>query len=570
MNQLSLLFVNENLQSKHREPRSRSHIQRHVQRFHADKSRRQKNAYLKGNLQKTQELLGWLERDQPDSLSLVVDQDKCRQRGGDSEADNRKANNHESPLVSDNSNSPMPPHAQTHRWSKCTMSLSGRCLSSFAFTGVEYDDMVHRSIQYFTSDWKPFACKCDVDTPLCTWPGKVNSSHCPEHILSINEIVRKCLHNKMHMYALITTCAGRIRSVDNDIVEHIDRPEMYMAKAINLLRNFLREYPVIDEQVIIDVYFLSTFEFYLKNYNGAQIYLRIIKSMVESLGGFSCMGEYARRLCWNGDISIALENPSHPILSQIWTPQPITTSLIKQMTLKGTAVLSDNMGSAFQHHKDFLSVELLAVVAEICSNATLIKSARTAQCTLTTQMIFERGTTLLHRLLSCGANTEARHDLHSLKEDCCRYALALWVWNIFIRGAPNMAVDIDYAASTDVTDARQMRPIIARQLKQKILRACEYANEYTIDLVEYRLRLWIIGVGISGAEPGQARDWYTNCFLQFANALRVSSIEQVSNIFLGYVYLEQFECHNMKRLEELLSRAPTVKAAGVVRAHGST
>ena len=72
-----------------------------------------------------------------------------------------------------------------------------------------------------------------------------------------------------------------------------------------------------------------------------------------------------------------------------------------------------------------------------------------------------------------------------------------------IRGTANIDVNIDYAASTDVTDARQMRPIIARQLKQTIFRACEYANECTVDLMEYRLRLWIIGVGISGVEPGK-------------------------------------------------------------------
>lgn len=552
----SLLFVNENLQSRPREPRSKSYIQRHVQRYHADKSRRQKNASLKGKLQKTQELLGWLERDQPKSLSLVVEQDKCQKLCGRPKAHDNKATNHESRVALDHPKSKLPLPSNRLVGTKYTTSLPGQYFGSFAFTNVEYDEMVHRSIQYFTSDWKPFACKCDVDTPLCKWPGKINSTHCPEHILSINEIVRRCLHDKMHMYALIASCAGRIRSVDKDIVEHIDNAEMYMARAINLLRNFLKESPVIDEQVIIDVYFLSTFEFYIKNYSGAQIYLRIIKSMVEVLGGFHYMGEYARRLCWNGDISVALEHPSQPILPPIWTPQPIMTSRKEQTVLDGTAALTDNMGSAFQQHEDFLSPELLAIVAEICSNAKLIQSATTTEFHLNTQTIFERGTALLHRLLACGPNSEARRDAVALKEDCCRYAMALWVWNIFIRGAANVGIDIDYAASTDVTDARQMRPAIARQLKQTIFRACEIANECATDSTQYRLRLWIIGVGISGAEPGKARDWYTDFFWQLANALQISTIEQVSNVFRGFLYLQEFECSNMKRLEDLLRRQP--------------
>lgn len=550
MNPPSLLFVNENLQGKHSQQQSKSSIQRHVQRYHADKARRQKNATLRSKLQRTQELLGWLEKDQPNSLSPVVEQDKGRPRG-------RKPKGiHESELVSAHSGSSLLPTANHRDGSKYSPLLSGQYFGSFAFTNVEYDEVVHRSIQYFTSDWKPFACKCDVDTPLCKWPGKIDSAYCPEHILSINEIVRRCLHNKMHMYALIASCAGRIRSVDKDIVEHIDHPEMYMAKAINLLRNFLKEYPVIDEQIIIDVYFLSTFEFYLKNYSGAQIYLRIIKSMVESLGGFRHVGEYTRRLCWNGDISVALEHPSQPILPPIWTPQPVASGGKDQVVLDGISVLADGMGSSFQQHKDFLSPGLLDIVVDICSTAKLLKSAKKPEFNPNTQTIFERGTALLHRLLSSGPDLEGRRDLPSLKQDCCRYALALWVWNIFIRGAAHVDVNIDYAASTDVTDARQMRPIIARQLKQTIFRACEYANECTVDLMEYRLRLWIIGVGISGVEPGKARDWYIDFFWQLANVLQISTTEQLSHVFSGYFYLEEFECSNMKRLVEILSRQP--------------
>ena len=564
MNSTAFLFVNENLESKYQESRSRPSIQRHVQRNHAERCRKQRNASLKSKLLKTQELLGWRERHQTDSISLVVEEDNYRQLWGQARAHDSDATEHEAYLALDSSKTPFALHDNPQA-PKHASSLPRPHFGSFAFTEVNYDELVHRSIRYFTSRWKPFACKCDVDAPLCIWPGEIDSDHCPEHVLNVNDIVRNCLHNKMHMYALIATCAGRIRSVEKDIVQHMDCPEKYMAKAISLLRNFLKERPVIDEQVIIDVYFLSTFEFYLKNYSGAQIYLRIIKTMVESLGGFHCLGEYARRLCWNGDISVALEHPSPPILPQIWTPPAIATST-RTMLLEETPTLSDGTGSAFHCHKDFLSPRLLAIVAEICSSVKLLKSAGTAELTLSTQTTFEHGTALLHRLLSLGADKHARHDLQSLKEETCRYALALWVWNIFIRGAASAAVDRSYAASTDVTDARQMRPIIAKQLKQVIFRACEYANESTIDLKEYELRLWIIGVGLSGAEPGPARDWYAKLFLLFASALHIRTIEQVSNVFRGYVYLEEFECNNMKRLAELLRQASPTNDGGVVRA----
>jgi hypothetical protein len=368
------------------------------------------------------------------------------------------------------------------------------------------------------------------------------------------------------MYCLIATCAGRIRSVEADIVQHIDSPETYMAKAISLLRNFLKDYPVIDEQVIIDVYFLSTFEFYLKNYSVAQIYLRIIKSMVENIGGFRHLGEYARRLLWNGDVSVALEHPSQPILPPIWTPQPISTSLGGRIGLDGTPVLTNGMGSSFYQHDDIMSPNLLAAVAEICYYAKLLKPSTAVELTPDTQTVFERGTALLHRVLSFGPDAEAKPDPNSLKGDCCRYALTLWVWNVFIRGASNTAVT-SHGVSTDVTDARQMRPIIAKQLKRAIVRACKYANESTINLKVYQLRLWIIGVGISGAEQGKTKDWYCDCFVQLANALKVRTIEQVSHIFSGYAYLEGFESNNMKQLADLLKRPTKDLPIGVIRAH---
>jgi hypothetical protein len=563
MNTPSFLFVNESLPSKHKGRRSRPSIQRHVQRYHAEKSRRQRNASLKVNVQKTQELMGWLERGQSDSLSLVVAQDKCRQLCCSSKTHDSNTADYESYLRSHRSNSPLLPH-----WNQHSASLSGQCFGTFAFTEVAYDETVHRSIQYFTSRWKPFACKCDVNTPLCVWPGEIGSAHYPEHILNVNDVVRNCLHNKMHMYSLIATCAGRIRSVEMDIVQHIDSPEKYMMKAINLLRNFLSDCPIIDEQVIIDVYFLSTFEYYLKNYSAAQIYLRIIKSMVETIGGFQHLGEYARRLLWNGDVSVALEHPSRPILPPIWTPQPISTSPREHMVLDGTPVLTDGMGSSFHRHDNFLSPNLLDIVADICSYAKLLKSPTSVEVTPNTQTIFERGTALLHRLLSSSSGADAKPDLNSLKEDCCRYALTMWVWNVFIRGAANIAVT-GHGTSTDVTDARQMRPIIAKQLKQSIIRACEYANEHTVNLNEYRLRLWIFGVGISGAEQGKTKDWYSDIFVRHAIALKIRTIEQILHIFDGYAYLERFELTNMKQLADLLSR-PTNKdlPTGVIRAHG--
>jgi hypothetical protein len=60
---------------------------------------------------------------------------------------------------------------------------------------------------------------------------------------------------------------------DKRPIKRVDLPEIYMAKAIRMLRTYLTQCQTLDQQCLLDLFFLCSFETYAKNYQGAQIYL---------------------------------------------------------------------------------------------------------------------------------------------------------------------------------------------------------------------------------------------------------------------------------------------------------
>src|SRR2546423_2892367 len=87
---------------------------------------------------------------------------------------------------------------------KACIRSAGNYLDPFASTDIQVDGGVYRMLQYYTYTWKPFTCSCDVRTQLCMFPSEVEASLANEHVCdNVNEIIRNCLNNKTHMYALL-------------------------------------------------------------------------------------------------------------------------------------------------------------------------------------------------------------------------------------------------------------------------------------------------------------------------------------------------------------------------------
>jgi hypothetical protein len=528
------LFVNGDLTSKSlskiETPTLRPVINRHVQRWSFETKGRKKKASgaqhsVKCRLgQKRDEPAASVETSgyrEPDKAKLGVVRPKALKSS-----------------VSEHDSAAQEPKLKACIWSE------GNYLDPFASTDIQVDAGVCRMLQYFTFTWKPFPCSCDVDTHLCMFPCEADPLlPKPQSAanVNVNEIVQNCLKNKTHMYAFLASCAGRMRDISQVELTNIAKPESYMAKAIHALREHLISTPEVDQEVIRDVFFMYTCEYFSKNLDCAESYLRILRSMVERLGGFSCIDIYDRRLYWCGDIGLALETGYPPLL-----PAFENSRIYHTYRYGDSSILK--MGRAFQRHDGCIASPLDEIITDMISCAQSVQCIIAARLKIDKQRMFEHGADFLHRLLSLN-EPQDNCSLKEQREECCRQALLLWIFNVMIWTG-------DAAARASQTNPRLARPLIAARLKQAISRM-DYCTSSCWDSY-YALLFWMVGLGSCVAGNGNGQSWFVDRFVQLAGLLRISSIEQMSDLFRDHLYLETFE------------KADLIWLAGLVAQKGET
>jgi hypothetical protein len=429
---------------------------------------------------------------------------------------------------------------------KACIWSEGNYLDPFASTEIPVNSGVYQMLQYFTFTWKPFTCSCDVDTHLCMFPSEVDAAKTKQlpsaNIKNINDIVQKCLNNKMHMYALLASCAGRMNHISRQEIPGISRPESYLAKAIHALREHLIKTPEVDQEVIRDIFFMYTCEYFTSNLDCAERYMRILRSMVERLGGFSCLDTYDRRLYWSGDIGLALETGYPPIL-------PAFDDLRIYHTYRSDQSSALKVGRAFQRYECCTTSPLDEIISDMISCTISIQYILAADLPLDKQRLFEHGADFSHRLMSF----DSPQDIGCLTQqlvECCRQALLLWTFNVMIWfGAA--------AARTTKTNPRLARPLIAARLKRAICRADEISGSSWDS--HHELLFWMVGLGSCVAGPGDDETWFEDRFVLVAGLLQIDNIEQMSALSREHFCLEMYEKGDLTRLAELVAEHRALK-----------
>jgi len=424
---------------------------------------------------------------------------------------------------------------------KACIWSEGNFLDPFASTEIPVDSGIQQMLQYFTFTWKPFTCSCEVDTHLCMFPSEVAAAKTKQqpsaNIKNINDIVQKCLNNKTHMYALLASCAGRMKHISRQELPGISRPESYLAKAIHALREHLIKTPEVDHEVVRDVFFMYTCEFFTRNLDCAEQYLRILRSMVERLGGFSRLCTYDRRLYWSGDIGLALETGSAPIL-------PAFDDLRIYHTYQCDQPSALKVGRAFQRYECCIKSPLDGIIGDMISCTLSIQYIIAAELPLDRQRLFEHGADFSHRLMSFDSPKDTDNLTRKLVE-CCRQALLLWTFNVMIwSGAA--------AARTTKTNPRLARPLIAARLKRTICRVDEISSSSWDS--HHELLFWMVGLGSCVAGPGDDEPWFKDRFVRVARLLQIDNIEQISALSREHFCLETFEKGDLTRLAGLITQ----------------
>ncbi len=529
------LFINERTPEttlfNYKDPRLKLAVNRHVQHRRVKDSQRGKLAPKQRCLNRSHETSGatkdssrklWSEKRyiEPDVQEATSEHDDSNLSGG-----------HQ--IATESSKTQSSP----------SRIIASDVMNNLAVTSLSLDHQSWRMLQYFTIAWKPRACLCDAGTPLCSYPEERATRSWSRHVsISVGEIFQNCLADDTHMYAVLASCAGRLKYVGNASPVGLNPPEYYLAKAIRLLRRHLDLYQKIEQQILHDIFFMYTVEYFARNIETARSYLRVLGSMIKTLGGFTHLDTYAQRLFWLGDMNLAILSGCQPILPCLgdYTMQLIHILRLSNITSKTPQIT--RLGKSFYHHEDIMTPELRVCVRNLISYARKVQQASAANLLEHQQIMFEHSVTLAYHLLSLPPPSPDC-SLPEQRQECLRQALLLWTDHVLIC-ANNECV------KTSGVNSWRSRRSIAYRLKKAICRADELSC--TSWEPHGDLLLWMVGLGTSVAGKGEDREWFENKFEHTAVKLDVRSVKHLTSLFRGYLYLDSIEGPDLARLERLL------------------
>jgi hypothetical protein len=415
---------------------------------------------------------------------------------------------------------------QTLQPTNCSNALLIHQLDPFASIDVQLDTESHSVLQYFASKWTPSACKCTQGsrTPLCTWPGTEIASAWPQKkVTSMEEAVRRCLFNQMHMYALLAASTGRMKYVTRDHIKRVDIPELYMAKAIRMLRIYLTQCQTLDQQCLLDLFFFCSFETYAKNYQGAQIYLGIIKEIAERFfGSIDIVEEHIRKLCWNADLRLAFICGTQPVFRLSWDPGPLSSVGSEALPAyqRSTCIRAET-GSVLVSVLTISGPPLHTIVEDLIECAEAARGLLSAERDIDRQRIIDRATAILHRLISIPA-PQGPASADELREECCRQGLILWTWNIVIGSVSG------HRGLAGLQHLERMTPLHETRLRKAICRTTSLSDHCWSEHNDVLFWLVILGAAMGGQEGDQL--WFAQEVRHLANLLEVRDVLQLSSV----------------------------------------
>jgi hypothetical protein len=97
------------------------------------------------------------------------------------------------------------------------------------------------------------------------------------------------------MSSLLAAMTGWMKYVTDRQIQSYDRPEIFYAKAIRLLRPRLKEVTRYGKQMIVDIFFLSTVDVYDKSFDGVRTHPRVIRRSIDYVGGVRSIRSFCAR-----------------------------------------------------------------------------------------------------------------------------------------------------------------------------------------------------------------------------------------------------------------------------------
>ena len=348
------------------------------------------------------------------------------------------------------------------------------------------------------------------------------------HAASTFDVVRRSMSNEMHMSALLAVSASRLSHVvKKDLGKN--SAELFMYRAIKALRNHFRSDSVaIDQATILDVFWLFQAESYSRSYDASMVHLRIVKHLVESIGGLRTLDRYVMESIMIGDILVSIETWNPPIFPFVCDPGELDSSRRSALSLKTDLQLS-HLGRGF--NQGTFRPELRLIIDDVVSCMQMAQWVW-SQSTLDPNDVkwtMLRSYSLLHRLLSVD-QSQSDSRLFA-REECCRVALLMWLGQV----------------TTSTGIATRSGNMNAGRLKDRLLRYDVLnATRYT----ERRLLAWMLVVGAFATANIDAQAWFLVALSKILEDLKITATGILRNLLEEFFYLGTVQGKGLQRIEK--------------------
>lgn len=363
----------------------------------------------------------------------------------------------------------------------------------FDSTATRIDSWTHNVVHYYINKLTP-DCFIAESRPSCPAPGQFRSA--------INARIQACLSSELHMFSLMASCSSRMRRFECVTSQSKETsPEYFVDKAVKALRQHLETKPTtINSFIFLDILSLSVAETFMHNHKAAATHLLLIQRLSAHMGGLKEFDPFLREMFSIGDVNLAIEADSVPILSLEWSEWKQESLPAKRMAeISKLAQIDYSLpalepGILLGWDKTYFSVTILSIVADLAAYLQAAQYIWNQPHSMPgdRKWIFLRGSGIIHRLLSLKGMAEYTSPQPEV-EECCRIALLILSHGV-----------VGHAR------ARQFMKVWAPRTKAALLRSnCQErklaGNPWS---ARPEIFVWVLSVGFYVAEGTEEADWF--------------------------------------------------------------
>lgn len=220
------------------------------------------------------------------------------------------------------------------KWRSYNVSRAIDSVNSYA---VNMDSEMHTIVEYFTRVWMHSGNHSGGERGVAAfaplWPDMTRYGH---------ELVTEAFQSssELSMYALLAATSRRMKSFTDITFSQTAAPEYFMAKALRALRKKVSENEHYHARVVLDICFLAIAEMFTINRIESEVYSRLSRHIIASVGGFSNINPIIGHLTASFDYICAAHGVQLPSFTIYDYPELFPMSLGPGFTATEDAVRS--------------------------------------------------------------------------------------------------------------------------------------------------------------------------------------------------------------------------------------